>query len=94
MTSSEEDKEPTEPVGRFAGAAERVRIALASPSVRPEARDALLAQLLNEGKADIDGSDIVLPPGIMVCLTPSEQRVLDLPERYPFGVRISVSGIL
>jgi hypothetical protein len=84
----------TEDVLRFAGEARRIQSGIESPTASLDAKSALLNQLADEGKASVVEDDIVLSPASAVRLTAGEQRLLALPEVYPFGLELSISGIL
>lgn len=79
---------------RFAGEARRIQSAIESPTASLNAKSALLNQLTDEGKASVVEDDIVLSPASAVKLTVGEQRLLGFPEVYPFGLELSISGIL
>lgn len=78
----------------FRGEAKRISDAVSSPRDNVGARTALLTQLVNEERAEVSGADVVLQPDAAAQLTEGEKRLLDLPEPYPFGLEISISGIL
>jgi len=78
----------------FHGGGTRIRSAIEDPSMSMDAGDCLLNELINEDTALLCGEDIEVSSSVLAHLSIGEQRVLGLPEPFPFSVRISVSGIL
>lgn len=65
-----------------------------SASNEDYAKILILRELLENGKAQLDGVSLIVPHEEICALPSVDQQLLDLPPAYPFDIRIDSDGVL